>query len=219
MPDQIPYLGKKIPQDETPSRDCIHIAVIPLIAGSEHLYPSQAFKLAHGTTDTAVQANKKSEIIGIIDPFLDFDHDIRKGDKIWGYLIPNTVTGMRHHWAHPAFDNVPPITNESETWIRRFCEQWNFDYGEVRHAVDSIPTKEPVKDEPISQLLTDEPLPDEDEFHEDFADHYITAYGIDLHGPGELGADLKLFWHHMGILNDRKYDKAEQDSVGWSCSC
>ena len=26
--------------------------------------------------------------------------EIKEGDIFWGLLLPNTVTGMRHHWFH-----------------------------------------------------------------------------------------------------------------------
>jgi hypothetical protein len=42
-------------------------------------------------------------LIGIVDPFLD--QPVRPGEEFWVFVYPNTITGMRHYWQHPAFAN------------------------------------------------------------------------------------------------------------------
>ena len=162
-------LGKMIttPQE----RDAIHVACVPLIAG-EDLYAGQRFRLRYGHNDVAMCADyNDDDAIGIIDPFLGNNDRIREGDEVWGLLFPNTVTGMRHEWQHPAFENVEKTDNDHELWIRNFCERWHFSFNELIDAAIS-PSR-----------------------NEDW--RYVVAHGIDLHSPGELGADHDLFWHHL----------------------
>lgn len=91
-----PELGKIITGDAY--RDAIHVAVAPVVA-SEVLQPGEYARLderqqAMGTT--------KQYALGIVDPFLT--HPVQAGMKFWLFLLPGTITDMRHQWSHPAFD-------------------------------------------------------------------------------------------------------------------
>jgi hypothetical protein len=190
-----PKLGKKITGEA--NRDAIHIAVVPLIAGQE-LRPGQSFRLAYGTSDTAIPSADEygREAIGIVDPYLGHesanwrDWRVEVGERFWGFLMPGTVTGMRHHWQHPSFDNVPIPANEHELWLRQFCDRWNFDYDELIAA--GIGCEE---------------------------DRYVVAQGIDLHSRGELGEDYDLFWSHLEALTGSQFDSQHREGLAWSCSC
>lgn len=99
-------------------RDAIHVAVIPMIA-SEMLRPGQRVGLV-GT-----EAGPSSNVLGIVDPYLT--DVVPKGGKFWMCLLPNTVTGMRHEWQHPAFTAAPQQTVDgskaaAERWLRLQCE-------------------------------------------------------------------------------------------------
>lgn len=196
MSDIHKLLGKLIDRDAYErgeiQRDCIHIAVVPLIAGDDRLSRGREFQLAYGTTNIALAADADygHPIHGIVDPFLRISQNrwrIDEGEIFWGFLLPGTVTGMRHHWHHPAFDELP-TAGPAETWLRSFAQRWNFDYNEM-----------------ISTGLQGE--------------DNICAMGRDLHGAGELGDDLELFWKHLSDLVDRQFDDAHKESVGWTCSC
>ena len=100
-------------------RDAIHIAVAPMTA-AELLSPGQHVGLTH---DGA--AGFSDEPIGVVDPFLKTV--VRKGQKFWLFLYPNTITSLRHEWIHPAF--VPTAKQESELWLRGFAESWRMEYN------------------------------------------------------------------------------------------
>lgn len=182
--------------DENSLRDAVHVALVPMIAGG-NLYPGQKFKLKYGTKNVALagEYSNNDEWVGIVDPFLS-GWSVEKGQMFWGVLRPNTVTGMRHHWKHPVFDEIVEeerVTeqlsrSDAEIWIRNFCDEWNFDYDELIHAATST-------------------------------GNWVVANGIDLHSSGELGEDHDLFWANLEVLMDRKFDKAHRGSMGWSCSC
>jgi hypothetical protein len=190
-----PKLGKKITGEA--SRDAIHIAVVPLIAGQE-LHAGETFRLAWGTDNTAIRAADEYgfDAIGIVDPYLGHgvdnwrDYRVLQGERFWGFLMPGTVTGMRHQWQHPAFDNIQLPANEHERWLLSFCDRWNFDYD----------------------LLIDAGVGCEE-------DRYIVANGVDLHSRAELGEDHDLFWHHLEALTGRQFDSQHREGLTWTCTC
>jgi hypothetical protein len=126
-----PQLGQLI--TGTAERDAIHVAVVPLIAGQK-IYRGDNFKLSSTDYRVAYSTREGAEdAIGIVDPFLK-DYIVKKGEQFWGLLFPNTVTGMRHHWQHPSFDNAKTDMTESEIWLRDFADKWHFNFQEMINA-------------------------------------------------------------------------------------
>jgi hypothetical protein len=192
----IKSIGTVLPEGGDEQRDAIHIAVLPVVAG-EILRAGQKVAFAYGSTSTVIRALDDYEAaqrpsVGIIDPFLD-EWMVKPGQRVWLFLHPNSVTGMRHHWQHPAVDLLPSnAATESETWLHRFAERWGFNYDEMMKTA-SDPTAEGFP--------------------------YIIAHGKDLHSVGELGDDHELFWQHMALLTGRAFDHEHRNKVGWSCTC
>lgn len=83
-------------------RDAMHFAVAPVVA-HHRLDPG---------TDVAVTEGRAYSIIrdrgavGIVDPFLQ--KEVEEGEQFWLFLYPNTITGLRHMWTHPAFKTKAP---------------------------------------------------------------------------------------------------------------
>ena len=76
-------------------RDAVHFALAPVEA-DHPLTPGQGVGLGeNGRATTARQ------FIGIVDPFLK--DEVKKGQRFWLFLYPNTITGLRHLRTHPAF--------------------------------------------------------------------------------------------------------------------
>lgn len=109
-----PQLGKIIEGEAF--RDCIHVAVVPLIA-NELIAPGWHFGLTESGEAARVMEvsdcrpwEKPIVGIGIVDPFLR--QIVKKGERFYGILYPGTVTGMRHVFSHPAFRaKVPSIAH------------------------------------------------------------------------------------------------------------
>jgi hypothetical protein len=78
-------------------RDCIHIAIMPAIA-ADGIYRSQEVGLAYGTTDPFMAKYRGYGLdpIGIVDPFLK-DYKVEKRTRIWVFLFPGSIVGLRHH--------------------------------------------------------------------------------------------------------------------------
>lgn len=114
-------LGKIITTPQ--KRDAIHIAVVPVIA-AHSLSPGDKVALVPGTTDR-VQTSYASSAIGVVDPFLA--QMVERGQQVWLYLNPGSITSLRHDWTHPAFESVEEVEETkpdraaSEKWLLDFC--------------------------------------------------------------------------------------------------
>lgn len=112
-------------------RDAIHIAIFPLTA-IERLCRGYYVKLAVSKFE-AIRCTDRHDAIGIVDPFLECEH-VEKGERFWCFLFPNSITGLRHHWTHPAFDTGPDVHKK---WLLEFCDKWKFDCDELLEAATS----------------------------------------------------------------------------------
>ena len=185
--DPIKTIGKILKPAED-RRDAIHIAIVPVIAG-EDLWPGNPVCLVHGTTDT-VKRMEQGEHLGVVDPFLHKAQlPIRKGQRFWMFLNPNTVTGMRHEWTHPAFDQPHVAANESELWLRKFADRWNFDYDEMIDAAQG-------RGEYITAMG-------------------IDLHGAGDLGTGEEDE----FWRCIEALTGKQFSADLRNALTWTCSC
>ena len=88
-------------------RDAIHVAVVPVVA-SARLYPGQRVAVTGKG-----EAGPGPDHVGIVDPFLETVVEERV--RFWLYLFPNSISGMRHHWQHPKFDeHEPQVANNAK---------------------------------------------------------------------------------------------------------
>ncbi len=95
-----PSLGQLIAPDANAVRDCIHIALVPLVAGvTAHLDPGEPFAL--DSSGRAIPAGSTKEPIGVVDPFLQTS--VRPSERFYGVLNPGSVTNLRHSFDHHAF--------------------------------------------------------------------------------------------------------------------
>jgi hypothetical protein len=84
-------------------RDAIHFAVAPVEADMD-LRPGDHVGVTQG------RASRDATPIGIVDPF--FKGEVKKGQRFWLFLYPNTITSLRHVWTHPAFSPNAPVKGE-----------------------------------------------------------------------------------------------------------
>ncbi len=112
---------------------------MPVIA-SETLKPGT--HVGWASEQNEVKAH--SAPFGIVDPFLT--KPVKKGESFWLFLYENTVTGMRHHWEHPAFPLMASTDSKgigardpecaSKRWIEDFAARIDQTYNSVMDAAD-----------------------------------------------------------------------------------
>ena len=91
-------LGKLL--EKTEGRDAVHVAICPVQAGQQ-LKPGEHISVKNGL------AYNYGKHIGIVDPFLETN--VKRGDKFYIVLYPNSITTLRHVWTHPDFE--PEVEN------------------------------------------------------------------------------------------------------------
>lgn len=181
------------------ARDAIHVAVAPVIA-SETLHPGQHIGLVK---DSTTHATALTTHIGIVDPYLR--HQVSKGQQFWLFLYPQTVTGLRHDWSHPAWPEativpapvVAPAMSESETWLREYVRKV------CPYYYEDASTSESTSDKGYSVFLDNARRGE------------IHYSGSDLHSYSEL-EDAEELFKHLSVVLGRPVSAASFD---YTCSC
>lgn len=123
-------------------RDAIHFAVFAVTAGCT-IYPGEHIRFATGSKERVVRVDEdRNEVaLGIADPFLK--DSVETGEKFWMFLLPNTITSLRHVWEHPSFDPVvdgtapakfQPFISPPEKWLREYAVECDVTYEELMEA-------------------------------------------------------------------------------------
>jgi hypothetical protein len=101
MPDTQHLIGHLLDEDYN-DRDAIHIAVYPAVARG-FLEPAAPVHLVEGGRADNCSRNS-GDCIGIVDPYLR--RQVRPGQRFFVFLMPNTITSLRHVWTLPAIDRT-----------------------------------------------------------------------------------------------------------------
>lgn len=116
-------------------RDAVHVAVVPVLA-NEELKPGQHIGFDEGGYRVTATPPEPYKLIGIVDPFLP--SNVKKGDRFWMVLYPNTITGLKHVWSHPAISqDGQGVGSESEKWLRDFAALVDADYHEMMYVAST----------------------------------------------------------------------------------
>jgi hypothetical protein len=184
-------------------RDAVHVAIAPCEA-AERLSPGEHVGL---TDDGRMYSVETGDAVGIVDPFLD--RQVMAGQVAYLMLFPNTVTGMRHHWKHPAFggEDIPvplePVFEEDEVvWLTCASARWMLRFTD----------KIGMTEKRLMEHL--------DANYEEFKrtgdmgwEGNHTIYGMDT--PYE---DMPEMWRHYSKLREVSVEGMERETP-FSCSC
>lgn len=161
-----PKLGNKI--QGVADRDAVHVAVIPVIAGYRLSPGEHVGVISTSQQDIVVGISK--DPIGIIDPFLQTA--VQADERCYLCMYPGTTHSLKHHWSHPAFDDV--VSDQyiiSREWITAFAEEADGSYEELMEAAAQwIKCGKLSYNLPYSEIGPD---------HE-FWDHYGVVVGADV---------------------------------------
>ncbi len=179
-------LGKLITSDDAPSRDAIHIAVAAVTAG-QNLEPGDRVILDPEMPLTVLAAMAGDKEVGIVDPFIT--RTVFAGERFYLFLAPNTITGLRHQWSHPAFPVGPSETKQttveaSKEWIADFAmKNLGYSYDRLMGAA-----------------------------------HAYVDYGDYEYDNSETykGVDFEEFWKHFEIVTGKR---PEDTYAPYTCSC
>lgn len=167
-------------------RDAIHIAVAPVTA-AQRMQPGQRIGPVGGDT---TQAAPSASPIGIVDPFLT--EPVELGQRFFMFLLPNTITGLRHEWTHPVFNSgVSPEKMNSEAWIRDFAASVPLSYETIMEGAEAWVW---------------------DREHNGYGE-YLCFGGL-LEGKGVPGA----FWPHYEVVTGATVAEKHRGSF-FSCAC
>ncbi len=103
---------------QTGLRDAIHVAVVSVTAGGLLCRGDRVKWYRKGMS--VVACSHSEEAVGIVNPFMDNHYN--PGKTVWIMLYPNTVTGMKHHWSHPDFDQTEDSLELAYATIDRMAE-------------------------------------------------------------------------------------------------
>lgn len=174
-------LGQIITSQE--NKDAIHIAVVPAVAGEE-LDPGQHVGFMY---DDPAKMGSSTEFLGIVDPFLKTS--VKKDQKFWLMIYPQTITGLRHEWSHPVFDKAVShaVVAESIAWLTEYAKD--------------------VADMGYEELieLANKAI-DSGEYH---------TLGHDT--PSRVWDDAETFWEHFEKVTGRK--TPDKGLTFFSCAC
>lgn len=171
-------------------RDAIHIAVAPVVA-VEELAPGQ--HVGFVLNNNAESVGKTRNPIGVVDPFLR--HKVRPGERFWMFLYPNTITSLRHEWAHPAFDAREVFgkleDSPSKKWLEDFAKKLDVNYDEMIQAAHTYITDK-------IQILDVE--------------------GMTSDGDWRGNETPEEFWGHFENVTGRKIDPDKRGDF-FTCTC
>lgn len=182
-------LGKLVTTEQ--ERDAIHIAVAPVTA-AEKLVPGERIGLADG------KASANAVHIGIVDPYLQAP--VFAGQRFWLFLFPNTVTSLRHHWTHPAFNEGPQPPDEARPSELESAELWMTLFAKEAGM---------TRDEAIDRAR--DFLKDGWAWTEEGSETARTAF-FALSSPEE-------FWKRYEIITGEVVGTHDRESAPFSCSC
>lgn len=174
-------------------RDAIHIAVVPMLAGHD-LAPGDGVGIDLGMIYDHVQP-----YVGIVDPYLG--GHVARGQWCYVFLFPGSVTSLRHHWTHPAFDvmsaaSVDPAreteVEKARAWIERFAgEKLDYTFNRVMRA---------------AALWV---LSNGNTYEQDNSERYKIAED----------AEWDEFWRRYEIVTGSPLDEKHKRSHFFTCSC
>jgi hypothetical protein len=176
----------------TEGRDAVHVAIVPAKASTTLMAGTPVGLNAKG------EAEANPTAIGVVDPFR-LNRRVAQGEWFWLCLYPNTITGMRHVWQHPAFpvdekatpapEPVASDLSRSIEWVRDYVRTWCHYWGDEGY------------DEFLRYVRED---------------RMLFYYGSDCHSLEDVH-DAENLFYHLSVIVGVRIDASYFET--YSCSC
>lgn len=177
-----------------PARDAVHIAVAPVTL-AQNMAPGDNVKLREGSQTTVVLCDQ-NERIGVIDPFLT-QQDLPAGTRCWLFLVPGSITSLRHDWSHTAFKDAPAPAKLSA-------------FTEKEKAEAEIARFANICDQTVSRIMNAaDTWVEYEEYTYDNSESYKEA----------TNEDWSRFWAAWSVVTGRKVPKRQYGNNFFTCSC
>lgn len=213
MPEIVPRLGQLL--DGEQGRDAIHIAIAPVVAGEE-LFPGQHIGFAGpGDCVTVVGVPPGAGSLGIVDPYLR--QRVFLGDRFYMFLYPQTITGLRHEWTHPAFPLQADINPDAIETVEITMPRTGRSERLIVPRVESAPASTPLRSHAEQWLRA---------FANEWGFDFRTMIADASHGRSLVAnsesfedSDKQRFFDMLQVYTDRVFDENQREETYFSCSC
>ncbi len=129
--------------------------------------------------------------LGIVDPFLELP--VQRGQKFWIFLLPNTITSLRHDWTHPQLPSKEQSQTiaDSKQWLTDFSNRLGIGYNELIEAANN---------------------------YLDYEERYCL--GEEMPSWMYSHDNINGFWKHFEVITGKKNPRLEDEpSLFFRCSC
>lgn len=190
--------GQRVGLAKKPSKAPVAPPKSRQIAIGEHIETEPAEDVVVGSFESlpdsvralpSMAARRHTQSIGIVDPFLT--GKVRKGQRFWLFLFPNTVTSLRHHWIHPGFPAKDIINEEDDKKSVAMAR-----IAQIASGLAGLTYQELM--DAAARFI----------FYDDYFSQGGRFEGIDV--PDE-------FWEHYEVINGAVPSNKKQSF--FSCSC
>jgi hypothetical protein len=99
---------------------------------------------------------------------------VGEGQRCWVFLYPQTITGIRHHWRHPFFQDQDAHPTVDREWITAFAARWKYSFDEFMEGAHEYIEDNHQLDDKWNQLY----VPKED--WNEFWAHFYKLTGLSI---------------------------------------
>lgn len=138
-------VGHLIPSEEKVERDAIHVAVLPVIASMNLKRACWLEFTYEDNIQHVTNARSWALAVGVADPFHQ-RINIEVGTRFLMFMKPNTITGLRHDWTHPALEKAMGQRMKQElldlpsskTWLENLAASCDMTYSALIEELTSV---------------------------------------------------------------------------------
>lgn len=118
----------------TAYKDAVHVPIAPVVAA--HTLCGGDKVILQKVDGCAVLAQPNDKPVGVVDPFLN-DY-VEEGQTFWLFLMPGSISTMRHEWTHPGVDQQPTDSADAFAGLKAFADDLGVKFQELLERADDF---------------------------------------------------------------------------------